>query len=303
MTIFNDISKTIDLVGNTIRCSNIFTETANTASLWQRPSSVSSNGIPFSFIINENPFTGGVGGASYIDEVVSWGWNLSNTVQVSFDSTKAATFDTWESKFFPGSGNTYVVERHIGMVDTTGAVHRAVGFQLPWDGLGSASVNSFPANASFVLDFINFNNFANTQIIKWDLFGGVAQIQNGYIFSFNTNNYRPLRQSNVAGNGFVNLPWVDNGNNIRIDSPAIFGANGGNTGSISIFGGTSGAVILTTPAVSTGALQFASTGSFSANGAVATSLTGVGPTGSHTTVQTWLTILDNTGITRYIPCF
>jgi hypothetical protein len=42
---------------------------------------------------------------------------------------------------------------------------------------------------------------------------------------------------------------------------------------------------------------------FSTNGAVATVLGSIGPTGSHTTVQTWLTIVDNTGTTRYIPCF
>jgi hypothetical protein len=53
----------------------------------------------------------------------------------------------------------------------------------------------------------------------------------------------------------------------------------------------------------TSTVKFSSAGMFSANGAVATSLTGIGPTGSHTTVQTWLTIKDNTGTVRYIPCF
>jgi hypothetical protein len=53
----------------------------------------------------------------------------------------------------------------------------------------------------------------------------------------------------------------------------------------------------------TSSVKFSSTGMFSANGSVATALTSVGPTGSHATVQTWLTIRDNTGTTRYIPCF
>jgi len=39
-----------------------------------------------------------------------------------------------------------------------------------------------------------------------------------------------------------------------------------------------------------------------ANGVVATVLTGVGPTGAQTTVQTWLQI-DDSGTPRYIPCF
>lgn len=53
----------------------------------------------------------------------------------------------------------------------------------------------------------------------------------------------------------------------------------------------------------TGVVQFGTTGSFAANGSVATALTSVGPTGSHTTVQKWLTIQDSTGTTLYIPCF
>lgn len=52
-----------------------------------------------------------------------------------------------------------------------------------------------------------------------------------------------------------------------------------------------------------GVVQFSGSGTFTANGSVATALTSLGPTGSHTTVQNWLTIKDNSGITRYIPCF
>jgi len=53
----------------------------------------------------------------------------------------------------------------------------------------------------------------------------------------------------------------------------------------------------------TGIHYFNSASSFSANGAVATVLGSIGPTGSHTTVQTWLTFVDNGGATRYVPCF
>lgn len=50
-------------------------------------------------------------------------------------------------------------------------------------------------------------------------------------------------------------------------------------------------------------LQLNSGNSFSAPAAVATVLGVIGPAGSHTTVQTWLTILDSGGATRYLPCF
>lgn len=51
------------------------------------------------------------------------------------------------------------------------------------------------------------------------------------------------------------------------------------------------------------ALQVAGAGSWSANGAVATALSSVGPTGAHTTVQEWLTFKNASGTVRYIPAF
>jgi hypothetical protein len=40
-----------------------------------------------------------------------------------------------------------------------------------------------------------------------------------------------------------------------------------------------------------------------ANGAVATAMSSLGPTGSHTTVQEWFAVLNASGTTRYIPAF
>lgn len=52
-----------------------------------------------------------------------------------------------------------------------------------------------------------------------------------------------------------------------------------------------------------GLLQLGNTASFSADGTVATVLGSLGPAGSNTTVQEWLTIKNSAGTTRYIPCF
>jgi hypothetical protein len=53
----------------------------------------------------------------------------------------------------------------------------------------------------------------------------------------------------------------------------------------------------------TGTTKFAGSGTFSANSSTATTLGSLGPAGAHTTVQTWLTIIDSTGTTRYLPCW
>lgn len=62
---------------------------------------------------------------------------------------------------------------------------------------------------------------------------------------------------------------------------------------------------VTAPAIgnASSALQISGSGQWSANGAVATTMTSLGPTGSHTTVQEWLTITDASGTTRYIPAY
>jgi hypothetical protein len=53
---------------------------------------------------------------------------------------------------------------------------------------------------------------------------------------------------------------------------------------------------------SAGSVQFGPA-SFTANGSTSLSLTALGPSGAHATVQEWLTIKDSGGTTRYIPCF
>lgn len=95
---------------------------------------------------------------------------------------------------------------------------------------------------------------------------------------------------------------ISSGGNLVTNGTLSSGTIGTN-GSLTLFGSTSGSTLITTPAISAGLVQFGSSGSFSANAAVATVLGSVGPTGSHTTVQKWLTIVDNTGTTLYIPAF
>lgn len=51
-----------------------------------------------------------------------------------------------------------------------------------------------------------------------------------------------------------------------------------------------------------GLMQFGSP-SWTANGSVATTMTSLGPTGSHTTVQKWFTVKDDSGTTYYIPAY
>jgi hypothetical protein len=52
----------------------------------------------------------------------------------------------------------------------------------------------------------------------------------------------------------------------------------------------------------TGILKGAA-GAFTADGTTATTMTSLGPTGAHTTVQEWFTVTDASGTVRYIPAY
>lgn len=53
----------------------------------------------------------------------------------------------------------------------------------------------------------------------------------------------------------------------------------------------------------TGVMKMTGAGAIVANGAVATTMTSLGPIGSHTTVQEWLVIQNSSGTVRWIPCY
>lgn len=127
--------------------------------------------------------------------------------------------------------------------------------------------------------------------------GGAGQSGGVFVFSGDT-----------SGTGQTGNAWVYTGNTA---------AGTANTGDVNIltgdsFGGASGNIHLTTGAAATTRgeiilnaldLWLDAAGFWSANGAVATALTSVGPTGSHTTVQEWLTVKNASGVVRYVPAF
>lgn len=86
-------------------------------------------------------------------------------------------------------------------------------------------------------------------------------------------------------------------------NPVTLGLRSGTTSvapTINISWNTTGNTLSLQP--TGGTLKLGST-LMTANGAVATALSSIGPTGSHTTVQEWLTVTNAAGAIRYIPAF
>lgn len=96
-----------------------------------------------------------------------------------------------------------------------------------------------------------------------------------------------------ATNNAVNYPFVQAG---------ISGSNAVTIGTVSGVGGDTN-VDLGIFCAGTGILKFINASHITANGTVATTITSLGPAGSHTTIQEWLTIKNSAGVVRYIPCY
>lgn len=80
------------------------------------------------------------------------------------------------------------------------------------------------------------------------------------------------------------------------------GADTGNAPLIGTGGSDTNIDLAITPQGS-GKVTFGNAASFTANGSVATTITSLGPAGSHTTIQEWLTVKDSGGTVRYIPAY
>lgn len=86
----------------------------------------------------------------------------------------------------------------------------------------------------------------------------------------------------------------------------VFGANAGSGPRIialDLSGTGNTNVDMSLESSGTGLIKFGTASAFSANGSVATVLGSLGPTGSHATVQEFLTVKNSSGVIRYIPAF
>jgi hypothetical protein len=117
--------------------------------------------------------------------------------------------------------------------------------------------------------------------------------------AYNTDNVNVEMQvdSHAGGTG----AYVQSTNDLKLCSDS--GSASGGSDPISFRAGGNGTAAEVFQAIPAGLLKLTNAANFSANGAVATVLGSIGPTGSHTTVQKWLTLEDSTGAKFYIPCF
>lgn len=179
----------------------------------------------------------------------------------------------------------------------TGAAGVSNG-QVIYSGTTSGSINT---NVTATSSQLNMTSTTNSTILG---IGNIGTSAGSITLAGLTSGSAQITVSATGGT-------ISISNQLNVGGSVNSGAVGVTSGTIGLFGSTSGSTSLSVDATGNfqitgggaGLLKIGAAGSFTANGTVATSVTSLGPTGASTTVVKWLTITDNTGATRYIPCF
>jgi hypothetical protein len=241
------------------------------------------------------PVTGGTGSGAQLNILVNSAGQVQNPYiyasgggYVYGDILSASNANLGGS----GSGFQITVTSIAGAGGPNPSINGGIGLYQDSDLLGAGAL-AICRNPSQV-------GTPNTSTTRINIFGTINGANRGNSAGFGNNEYITLgwNQSVGGAGSFATIGTrgsdIIGGSHPPRDLAVIFTNN---------LGGSASTVEVVRFVAASNQVQFTNAANFSANGAVATVLGSIGPTGSHTTVQTWLTILDNSSTVRYIPCF
>ena len=175
-------------------------------------------GYKFALSYSNSAWTNGpVGEENYIDDVWGFGINAASAGGNRIDPTKPSIAWTFESKFYQ---STFGMEAHLQLIDTAGVNHRVWSGFFPHDG-GAGSVAGMRA------DTINMDAYsgASGQFLQFVALAKTISMVGTTHFLKSTNNVTMFRQHNAANSAYLNLPFIDNLDKIRLENPTFIVGN------------------------------------------------------------------------------
>lgn len=200
--------------------------------------------------------------------------NGTSTVTVTVSVSAIAAQANGGSVYIPSSYTINNVTFGAGSY-TMSNVNTSTG-TFTITGTGTANASGSGGGSSQYLYFLNLVPYAPVQWWgRWK--HGIITDSSAFFESGGLIETQP-------GNGYL---WNDGTGTASINATKI----------------TAGNIDVTVTPAGTGQVRVNGSSSWTANGSVATALSSVGPTGSHTTVQEWFTVKNASGTVRYIPAF
>jgi hypothetical protein len=174
-----------------------------------------------------------------------------------------------------------------------GTTYNTIGAQIRGLAISGGAISTGVIPGQIVLAAMNAAGTL-TDLAKIDATSGLSAVTQLSTPKVSSNAASALDLQTSGGTQFEVAHTASSVNFLQ----ATGSATGAGTATLAAAGTDSNIDIVLT-AKGTGAVRIATV----ANGAVATALSSVGPTGSHATVQEWFAVKNASGVVRYIPAF
>jgi hypothetical protein len=143
--------------------------------------------------------------------VFRWGYNV-NAAGGLVNAGEPSCSWVVETCYYADGVNPFV-ETHWTFTDSTGTERRLMSFNVPHDGANGTPIGFFQ------IDELKFLAFDGTPCVRWNLANNSADFESAFRFTAMQNNYAVLRQSNADGTSYLNLPFITDGDCLRISQP------------------------------------------------------------------------------------
>lgn len=181
----------------------------------------------------------------------------------------------------------------VNFAGDDGATYTTVGAQMRALAIAGGTISTGVIPGQLIFAAMNAAG-ALSDLAKIDATAGLTAVTQVSTPKVTSNAAGPLDLQTSGGTQFEIAHTASAVNYLQ----ATGSASGTGTATLAASGGDTNIDIVLTPKGS-GAVRLAAT----ANGTVATALSSLGPTGSHTTVQEWFAVKNASGVVRYIPAF
>lgn len=160
---------------------------------------------------------GPVGEPIYIDNVWSVGVNW---MQGQRPNTSYGGFGyQMESRFYNTAGAPayFGGEWNWEFIDKAGNTRRFMAMAFPEEAAQAAQLNF---NISFAR--IQFHNYEGTNKIDFRLNTGVVDVRDSIYLKFAVNNTPIMAQNNGSSSAYLNLPFINSSNELKVSQPTLF---------------------------------------------------------------------------------
>jgi hypothetical protein len=195
-----------------------------------------------------------------------------------------------------GSFATLAASDQLGVVNFAGddgATYTTVGAQMRALAIAGGTISTGVIPSQIIFAAMNGAGTL-TDLAKLDATAGLTAVTQLTTPKVSSNAASALDLQTSGGTQFEIAHTASSVNFLQ----ATGSASGAGTATLAASGTDTNIDIVLTPK-GTGAVRLGT----AANGSVATALSSVGPTGSHTTVQEWFAVKNASGVIRYIPAF